>query len=352
MRKLLSALGWTLAIVGFVAAGVFYTRGQRQVEETARLEDKVTRLQQDIAQFGDEVEKDKATIDRLGQTVAELEALGARAAADRPDSEETEDSGEDKSSADGGQGDLMAKLMELGKGLSSASAGTPKDGNPLAPFMKMFEGESGKQMTDMSAHMAVNMHYRDLFESLNLPEDTEQIVRDILKRHLSEQITLGLELMQEGFDAEKAGQMEADAQANLRNELSAVLTPDEMTVFDEYAATLPERMMRQSFEMQLGMFTPGLSEEHREMVCDVMVEEYMATALGSQTGSGLAGFENVEGALDMQREALERARERVATVLEPEQFEQVDRFFKQQEQMLGFASMMMGGGNAPASDSD
>jgi hypothetical protein len=211
-------------------------------------------------------------------------------------------------------------------------------------LLKMFGGEEGKKMADYAASMSMDMAFADFFDELSLPADIEGKVRDILVAHMSEQITKGMEAMQDGFDKEKLEQMEQGAEEQLREELSRVLNREEMVVYDEYADTMDERMMAQNYDMQLNMYAGGMTQENRTLVRDVLVDEMLAIGeeRDQDMGMGMGMDGDIQAALNMQLEAFERARETLAGELDDEQLAYFDRFVEAQEQAFEMAAALFG----------
>ena len=145
---------------------------------------------------------------------------------------------------------------------------------------------------------------------------------------------------------ESVEKFENDLRSEMKTELSKVLTNEGMAIFDEYMQTMPERMLRKSFAMQLGMYAPSLSEENRTMVLDVMVEEM--TAIKDEPGN-VATMGN-RGAAGI--EALERSRERLSTVLDEQQMSQVDAMIQQQRIRFERMQQMLSSQNKPATQEE
>ena len=114
-----------------------------------------------------------------------------------------------------------------------------------------------------------------------------------------------------------------------------------LAVWEEYEETKEARVMEQQYEMQLGMFAPGLTPENRELAKQVLVEEMFAVQPEmEQFPSGDAQLDSV---FDVQLGAYESARERLVEQLDDDQLAQFDRFVDQQQNMLEMASQMMRG---------
>ena len=130
-----------------------------------------------------------------------------------------------------------------------------------------------------------------------------------------------------------------DYEQRMRDELSYFLSPEDLAGFDEYQATLPERMMEQSYGMQLRMYASGLTPENHAMVLDVLTEEMLflqddsagASSSSSDPGSEFANL----------IEMYDRVRERFSGVLDEGQQAVLDRFLDQQQSMFEMMLPMM-----------
>ena len=326
-------LGWVVAGVAIIAAGgLFYVFQQRSKEADA-LREQVKATESDLGELKDQVEQAKSSTDRLE---AKMKAIQTPSASSAPP-----DALRPKPTVTG---------LKTAPGAPPAVAGTrPTTGDAAVaqsqsafPFMEMFSGEKGEQMAQMSADMAANMQYGQFLQDLGFPPDAEAQVREILARNLREQILSGVKAIQEGYTPELLAQANQAAQAKLRQELGAVLSPEQMAAFDQYQVELPVRMLYQSLDMQMGMFAQGLAPEARQLALDVIVEELLPTGMATQ-GAGIPQSLDFQGQLQTQHDALARARERLAVELPPDQMEQVDRFIAQQSQVIDMAAQMMSG---------
>ena len=208
-----------------------------------------------------------------------------------------------------------------------------KDSTP--PFMRMFESE---EALGANAKMQVNMQYGILLADLKLPSDVEDEVRAILADSLKEQLRTAMKAMQDGtmkdFRANQTEEAFADA---LRAELSTVLNADEMVVWEDYEANKGYYMLEQSYDMQLGMYAPSMSRETRDTVKQVLAEEMTVASQDLMDG----GESESNGAFDMQSDAMNRGLERLSTVLNEEEYAQVERFIEQQNESLRATQAMM-----------
>ena len=324
MNKKGSGAAWAiagLAVVALIGSLVWGFSLQQRVQA---LNQTVTNSQQQANALKDQAQQQDEQVRRLQETVGQLEQ---RLAATTP----PENAAAPEGAATPGE--------------TPAESQKPAENtNPMANMFKMFEGEQGKKFAEASADAAMAMQYSDLFTELALPPETEQKVRGIIRDYMVRAMQASAEFMKGGATPESAKKFEDDFEAEMRTELSKVLTNEGMAIFDEYEAGAPERMLRKSFEMQLGMFAPALTEENRTMVIDVMVEEMMA--LEQEPGS-LATMAD-SGAIQAQLNALDRSRQRLSTVLEEQQMTQVDGFIQQTRMGIEMFTQMMSSQNKPA----
>ena len=88
--------------------------------------------------------------------------------------------------------------------------------------------------------------------------------------------------------------------------------------------------------MQMFLMAPGLSQEVRLMTSDIIAEEMM----GMRSDWEAALIMDPVDAMDSQYEALVRARERMATVLDEEELRHIDNFTEQMQQQLNIQGVV------------
>jgi hypothetical protein len=281
------------------------------------------------AKAGKLLDDSNAAVKDLTQRVAELES--------GPSKDKT------AAASSGGSvrdliGGLLSSLKPSGGDEGQSSTGDDAD-NPMGAMAKMFQGESGKKMAEYGASIALDMAYRDLFSQLKLPKDVEDQVRGMFKGYMSEQITASMEMTQKGFNKEEADRLEKDGKARLKEQLATVLNADELAQWEEYESTIDERMLRQQFDMQLGMMAPGLTPENREVVRDALVEELLAM---KETTRGITDMQH---AIDGQLGAFDRTRDRLAESgqFDEAQLAEVDKYMNMMKQQVEMARAMFGG---------
>jgi len=309
-------LGWVVAGIAVVAAGVFAVMAQKSTREARDLQTKVEAAESRVAKLTDEVTVATAKTKEFEDRVGNLERRSLEAAVNAAGARQS-------SAAD----------------TAATNASEQAEDKAAAPFAAMFSGEKGEEMAKMSAEMTVNMQYAQFFQDLGLPAESESQVKEILTRNLSEQMIAGIKALQEHAKPEAMAQMRQSADLKLRQELASVLNPEEMASWDEYQATLPERMLRQTYDMQLTQFAPGLSPEAHDLACDVLVDEMMSTAAANQT-TGMPSTTDIQAQIQQQRESAIRAHDRLAQELAPDQLALVDRLLDQQISMMEMSMRM------------
>ena len=325
-RRLMFRTLFVLVAAAAVALLVWGDRNRRHVVE---LQGRLANAEQQLASMvpKQELEIAQRSVAELEKTVADLKS-------------QLEPSTSTGQAALTEETDQGKALLEMFASMADAQQ-TAETGNGVKNLLSsMFGGEGGKQLADYSARMTVNMYYGDLFRELNLSPETEQQVRDIITRHMTDQMAQGMEMLKQDSGPETVKMMEEEATKRLRDELSQVLTLEEMALWDEYQETMQERVLDQTYEMQLSMFASGLTPESREIVRQAIVDEMLATSPHTlqypQTTEGA-----LETAFDIQRDAFARARARVAEQLSEDQLAHFDRFIDTQEQMVEMALQMM-----------
>jgi len=330
MQKLLESK--VLLLVAVVAAVGLLLWGLdnriRVAELRAELADAELKMADMVAKG--KLETAQSRVEELEKKVADLESEPAPAA-ESPELPAIADQATDQGKA---LLDMFASMTDKDQPGEPGQAMT----NAVS---RMFEGEGGEQI----ARMTVNMYYGDFFQELNLPQGTEQQVRDIITKYAAEQITQGMDALKKGSMPEDMEGIEEEIEGRLRDELSRILTAEEMAIWEEYQDTMQERVLDQTYEMQLSMFAGGLTPENREIVKQTIIDEMLAT--DADVTQYPAGTGDIQAAFDIQRAAYERARERLLDVLDEDQLTLFDQFIETQQQMLEMALQMMGGVQEP-----
>lgn len=356
MSKQLAALGWIIAIIAIgTSAGLFVAlKGEKvkviatqsEVEKLETIskgtEERITYLQAKMEEMNEQLMETAAQLEEAKKASANP---AASASPQNPMASLFAGLGKQAGGA-GGEGgkNPMSSLADLLKG---AGKGAGKDGadsgNPLEGISSMFEGEQGKKLAEYGARMNIGMMYQDLFTDLALPSDVEGQVRDILAKNMADQVQNAMGMLTGKDAGGKEADLEKQYADKVRQELSAVLSPEEMAKWEAYEANKDQHAMNAAYDMQLNMFAPSLSPEAHQMARDVLVEEMLAAnANEAQTGSGKFS----EEAIAAQAAAMQRVRDRLVNQLDESQYTQVDQFLRQQEELVQMFLQMTGENDA------
>lgn len=181
----------------------------------------------------------------------------------------------------------------------------------------------GNEMVRSSANIAYRLQYAQFFKKLKLSADKEGQIREIVTRNLEEMMADGFSMFN-SIPAQDAERLDA-AQQKLRDELSAVLTPEQMAEWDKYGEQMPEQMLVNLMESQLEKYVPELTPENRSRATQVMMEELVAIR-------DAGGADRPMG--DIMQAGLDRTRGRLAQEFSPDQMKPLDNYFNQQAQAI------------------
>lgn len=226
---------------------------------------------------------------------------------------------------------LLKSLFGAGKDTSAGDGDAAKSDKPANPFAAMYEGEQGQAMMDASLDMAVDMQYGQLFTELGLDPEKEAALREAISKHQRAAMEGGMAMLR---GEKKAEDLTMPSEEDLMASVAEILDADELDKFNAYQEELPERMLRQQMEMQVGMFAGGLSEEARTVTIDILVENFLP-AEGSEDMPG-----NTEG-MNRMEEGYENALVQLDEALAPEDAARVRRFIEQQQASIRMFSDMM-----------
>ncbi len=205
----------------------------------------------------------------------------------------------------------------------------------MSGMMDMFKGEEGKKMREMGARMNLNMLYGELFTELGLDPERGDALKALIMESMTQQIEMGMGALDKDFDAEAMVATQKEAEEKLASQVKELLNPDEYDQYAEYEAHKEERVLKQSLEMQLGMFGgAGLSAENKALTIDTIIEEFQFMQSDDANAAQM-----MTNPLQMYDNALER----LEGSMEPEQLAHVENFVQQQRDMMEAAAQMMGG---------
>lgn len=335
MEQAIKAGGWILAMIGFLAAGLLATKYMQTNDELGVQRALADGYQKSANTFKESYSEANGT---LLATRKELEAVKAELAAL-------------KGTGTGGAVETVPVdgAVAGADGVTSSVDGETPDGEApmkgmMASMMKMFEGEEGEKMAASAASMTVNMQYGQFLADLKLTPEVDAQVREILNEAAKNQMLAGMEMMKAGkIDPEKAKAMAGEYTEGTRSKLAEVMTPEQLTAWDEYEVEKPRVMLEQTYGMQLGLMAPSLEEDTRKLVAETIADEMMSdTELATSMATGMPAGDP-SAALDSQIEAMRRAVESLSGQLTEDQMAQVQRFLEQQEAAINMSRGMLEG---------
>lgn len=325
MGKALGIAGWILAAVA-IGTAAFY------MQDRHRLTGRIAALESDLAGAKGAVEKLTA-LERRAQAVRGKTAASAAAPAPAAAPAATEAAPAALAPSDAGEVSASLKPVKppVKKAARKAAEPRPASEAPARPSLaQQVAGGVGKEMLKGSAKMAYKMQYDQFFKKLKLTPEKEQQVREIMMRNLGDMMGDGMSL----FGAVPAAETERiqAAEQKLHDELSGVLTADQLAQWEQYADQMPDQMLTQLMSMQLEKYAPGISPESRDRVREIMMEEMTATPPAENPNAAV---------VDLMQQGMERARDRAAQELSPEEFEQVNAYFGKQIQALNSSARLL-----------
>jgi hypothetical protein len=186
-----------------------------------------------------------------------------------------------------------------------------------------------RQMAEQQANMRLEMRYGTWLRELGLTPEREESLRGVLQRVLAAQEETRL------LDAASVLSA-AEYALQLREELAAVLSPEELSAFEEYQAGLPERMLRQDFASDVSTFASGLSEATRAALIDVLVEEALLADAAPTPENAPAAYPLLE-----RMDVYASAAERFAGTLSESESAVLNRYLEQRQAQLATTVQMI-----------
>jgi hypothetical protein len=178
---------------------------------------------------------------------------------------------------------------------------------------------------EQQARLQVTMQYGEFLSEL----DTDADRKAQLQKFLIEITTHQVE-MSSRFAAGKIELEEMSAATGpdfLADQLSSVLTAEEMNQFKEYEAGNTERQMRRNYSLQLEMSAPGLTSDNREIVLNSLIHHSNSRSIDVDLEQ-----EDPAGSLfTSQLEAIYRTRQELESQLDNDQFREASNFLDQMQ---------------------
>jgi hypothetical protein len=229
---------------------------------------------------------------------------------------------------------------------------TERSSTPANVFAEWTKKMSGsEEMMATQAKMTVSMMYGSLMQELNLPVEVRSRMEEILINATKKDLKVAIAAMsnEEQSSGRELYDLKASATDQLHQELSEILTADEMLVWEDFEANMAMHLMEKQYQTQLDMFATALTAENRTMVRDVLVDEYMNMQEAFQSSDSVL---DTQAMMAAQVSIFDKVSERLSPILDSEQYAVVETFLEHQATMLRMGQEMMGGVPQPDQDED
>lgn len=337
MNRFFTVSGWLVAVLACAAALWLGVQVRAKDAEARRLSGEIAQLRAEFKETGE-------SLDILQKSLADLQEKWEEGMLEELNAGKAGSAAAGPASAADLAGEAAPGLSELVSGLLGGAGKEEGAAGMAAGVMDMFRGEQGKSMREFSAKMSVGMQYDSFLDLLGLDDERRGEVRQILEEYMMENLESAAEVVAGDFGALE--KQEEEAKARMRGRLKAVLGADGLAAFDEYEEELPARMMEQALDIQLRMMGGGIAEESLARIKEVMMEE-----IPLQPTTPDFNPDSMAGTFLEQQEGYERALARLAGELPEPEYRAVERFVRQQGQMMEMVEQMissgMGGVAAP-----
>ncbi|MFC1587773.1 hypothetical protein ACFL54_05640 [Planctomycetota bacterium] len=317
-----------------------------EADKAAELNSKISTLEQQLIKLTEERDQARDDLAGMGQ---ELEK--ARQAIVQLQQEKIA-LAEDRDNA-------MKQLDEAIATDVASSKSDKKDSDMGEMFKNIADNPEMMKMIREQQKPVIKMMFGDLWEKLNLSEEDEEELMDILLNRQMLNVDLGMKLMggklsdeEKELITEQLKQAQEEARAVIQNFLGDGNYP----VFQDYEATLGERMIVTQFSSGL---TEPLDSTRKEQIIQVMNDEKknynFVTSFGDQNNMDMSRFskKNVTKYFEEKAELDLKIADKVKPFLSEEEHE---KFIAQQAQQRSMEEMgirmaqQMFGGNDDNSD--
>lgn len=304
MWKAVSIVGWCLALLLTILwlretqkQPQLLALSQEQAVDGAAAEQAANQRSSETTSLEDQLRVLTAKLDAAEAQILELRAEQVRVFTDRLDNAKAQVLG------------LRAEERRLVKRAEDAE--------------ELTKGDSliGLETVDGTARQIVDSQYADLLGQLNLDDETMRAVADIIGQAYAHMSKQGMEWLAGGGGQLPLG--EAAYAQWMSNELSYILSPEDLAVFDQYQAQLPGGMLGAQMEVQLANFSAELTAESIYAIADTL-------AAVMSSGSWLLSDGGTFTMMGMVDGMYGQARERLAGYLSNQQLTIYDSFVAQQ----------------------
>jgi hypothetical protein len=244
---------------------------------------------------------------------------------------------------------LAARMESAGNGTTKAAALTTA-GTPSAVRDRDFQQQLRRQLSDPTLRSALRGQqrsavlqlYGDLLRSWHLAADKSDHVLDLLAEKQLQELEQSRNASDPGIIGAAKASTEAAVSSN-NDELNAVLTDQQRKELQRQEDSLSERLTIGSLADELSLAQMPLTDDQREQLTQVMVDERKAvpvpdvTTFPPNSPDAQRALEDWQSALD------QRVQDRAATILTSAQQARYEQFLRRQrEARNAFASVEVG----------
>jgi len=239
---------------------------------------------------------------------------------------------------------MAARAEELSIRLTAKPAPMPEPAKKKSGLAAFFGGDDGTNGTSegfsgiMKAAMEQQVEGKisGMKLRLNLTPEQETAVRDILGKEMRRTTDITQKMFKGELTEDEMKAMAKDVSpVSQRDQIKALLTPEQQTAYDVFEKEENQRMARlmANSEMMQVQGLLHLDEQQQDKVFTILAEQAQAQ------------FAGVGNPLDFTKVA-EKKTESLRAVLTPEQFEEYKKFQEQQQKMIQ-SFMPKSGTNGP-----
>lgn len=230
----------------------------------------------------------------------------------------------------------LADLQALYDDTVAENAPSDDDGESEKSPMAGIYANFTEEMAQTTATTQVSLFYGDFLSELNVDAATREEIRAIINDFKGAEMFDHI-LVARG-ELTQAEVKALDYSGQLRDALSTVLPPEELAYYDEYEDGMPERMIRQSYDLQLSMFAGEMTEENREFALDLMVDEMLTRQENREASpnSDQDPTAEIESIIEM----FDSISLQLSEMLPEDQYAAFERFAEQQVNNMRIAQQM------------
>ncbi|MDD8046918.1 MAG: hypothetical protein PHF14_10680 [Verrucomicrobiota bacterium] len=198
--------------------------------------------------------------------------------------------------------------------------------------------DQATQQRVMRAQLGIllDMSYGELFTVLNLPTETQPAVRELLLDYSMAERQAIIEAISAGnVPAKDVLEKKAQAKRDLRTHLEELLSPEELTTWEEYEKFKDQNLYESLLEGQLAMLAPNLGEANRKLAKQVLAEELDQSIRQFESSEEVYTMDHFNQA---QSRALQKGLDRMVESLPETEFLELERFTKIVEEVFKAAS--------------